>query len=155
VLRKNEANDIRMFESTVSVWTDASESGWGAAYVATEPELEEDTEMQTQAKAATETDMSTKMESEAEIEHGTGPVVTFGLWENGRMMENCMRELNAVVKAIKYGLNRGIIMDGMDIKIPSDNTDVIYNLNRKRSGWRMRKAIKALLKWLKERKIRL
>jgi hypothetical protein len=140
-----------MFESTVSVWTDASESGWGAAYVATEPELEEEIEIPTEAEAAEETDMTIEME----MEDGTGPVVTFGLWENGRMMENCMRELNAVVQAIEYGLNKGIIADGMDIKIRSDNTNVIYNLNKKRSGWRMRKAIKALLKWLKERRIRL
>jgi hypothetical protein len=147
-LRRNEPNDIRPFESAVTVWTDASESGWGAAYLRTEPMADEEQETMAETETEAETKMQTEMETEVE------PMVAYGLWRKEERMENCMRELNAVILAMEEGFRRGIIVEGMDVRIRSDNTNVCYNVNRKRSGWRMRKRVKELLNWLKERRIR-
>jgi hypothetical protein len=65
-----------------------------------------------------------------------------------------MRELMAVVHVIINGVQRGWIMEGTDVLVRTDNTNVVYNLNRKRSGWRMRKALKEFLIRLKEKRIR-
>jgi hypothetical protein len=60
-----------------------------------------------------------------------------GWWNKREVYVNCMRELMAVVHVIINGVQRGWIMEGTDVLARKDNTNVVYNLNRKRSGWRM------------------
>ena len=76
-----------------------------------------------------------------------------GWWT--REAANCMRELMAVIMVVKASLRRGWLQEDSDILIHSDNTNVVYNLRKKRAGWRMRKAIKAFTQWLAERRIRI
>jgi hypothetical protein len=52
-------------------------------------------------------------------------------------------------------VRKGLIVENSDVLVRSDNTNAVYNLNRKRSGWRMRRAVKSFLVWLKQRQIRI
>jgi ribonuclease HI len=79
---------------------------------------------------------------------------TYGLWINGQSMANCLRELEAVIQGLRYAVEIGLLRAGQDVRVRCDNTNVVYNINRKRSGWRMRKRLKTLFRWLKEMKIR-
>ena len=70
-------------------------------------------------------------------------------------MENCLRELEAIMIAIKWGLQDNSVKDNQDLLVWTDNTNCMYNLNRKRSGWRMRQRVKEILQFLKQHRIRL
>jgi hypothetical protein len=119
-LRNNTPNDIRPFEATVTLFTDASETGWGAT-----------------------------------LRRRRGrPRWMFGWWSEDEVEVNCLREVAAVVKTVKRAVQKHMIMKGEDVLIHSDNTAVVFNLHKKRSGWRMRAAVKDFLKWLKAKRIR-
>jgi hypothetical protein len=79
----------------------------------------------------------------------------FGWWTENEVEVNCLRELAAIVLTVKRGVMKGTIEMGDDVMIRTDNTNAVYNLNRKRSGWRMRTAVKEFLAWLKLKRIRL
>jgi hypothetical protein len=82
----------------------------------------------------------------------------FGWWQRrhgGKQEVNCMRELQAVILAIKISLRRGWIREGCDVMIHSDNTNVVFNLRKKKAGWRMRKRVKKFMDWLKHKRIRI
>jgi hypothetical protein len=78
----------------------------------------------------------------------------FGWW-NGQQVANCCRELAAVVISVQRALKKRLITEGEDIIVHTDNTNVQYNLDRKRSGWRMRPMVKDFLRWLRSKAIRL
>lgn len=119
-LRANIANDIRTFDPAVRLYTDASETGWGA------------TIRRLNARARW----------------------MYGWWTEGEVEVNCLRELNAVVIAVQRAVQKGQIVEDEDVLVFTDNTNVEYNLNRKRAGWRMRAAVKHFVKWLKQKRIR-
>jgi hypothetical protein len=66
-----------------------------------------------------------------------------------------MRELRAVILVVQRSLERGWLQEGCDVTIHTDNTNVLYNLRKKRAGWRMRSTVKAFMIWLTEKRIRL
>ena len=70
-------------------------------------------------------------------------------------MINCMRELTAVVRVTQRAIKHRLINDGDDILVYSDNTNVVYDLDRKRAGWRMRPLIRTFLRFLQQKRIRL
>jgi ribonuclease HI len=119
-LRANRPSNIRAFEPAVTLFTDASETGWGA------------TLKRRTARARW----------------------MYGWWNQDEAEVNCLRELAAVVKAMKTAVKKRQVFEQEDVLIRSDNTNVVYNLNRKRSGWRMRAAVKEFMKWLKQKQIR-
>jgi hypothetical protein len=119
-LHDNTPNDIRPFENVSTIYTDASETGWGATL----------------------------------RRLGLKARWMFGWWVDDTEI-NCMRELNAVVIAVTRAHQKELIHDGDDVLIRSDNTNVVYNLDRKRAGWRMRAKVKDFVRWLKARRIRL
>jgi hypothetical protein len=122
-LRANEAASIQAFEPTKTIYTDASETGWGGS-ITKEKELEE--------------------------------IWMFGWWTKEKAeMVNCLRELEAVEKVLNKAWTEGHLKEGEDVMIYTDNTNVEYNLNKKKSGWRMRAKVKQLILWLKERQIRI
>jgi hypothetical protein len=120
-LRENTPNSIRPFEAATTIYTDASENGWGA----------------TVRRLTNRTRWM------------------FGWWHGKEAEVNCMRELKAVILAVERALKKRIIIEGEDIQIFTDNSNVEFNLNKKRAGWRMRPAVKAFVQWLKERRLRL
>ena len=61
----------------------------------------------------------------------------------------------AVIIIVKVSLKKGWVREGDDILVHSDNTNVVFNLRKKRAGWRMRKAVKAFMQWLAGKRIRL
>jgi hypothetical protein len=66
-----------------------------------------------------------------------------------------VRELKAIILLVVISVRRGWVKEGSDVLIHTDNTNCEYNLRRKRSGWRMRRRIRAFMTWLAERRIRL
>jgi hypothetical protein len=79
----------------------------------------------------------------------------WGWWTEKEAAEvNCMRELAAIVAALRKGLQKRLVKVGDDIIIFTDNTNCSYNINRKRAGWRMRQAVKRLMVWLKQNNMR-
>ena len=70
-------------------------------------------------------------------------------------MINCMRELEAVIMVVQRATQLQLVVSGDDILVYSDNTNVVYNLDRKRAGWRMRQRVKEFFIWLKQKRIRL
>jgi hypothetical protein len=121
-IRTNVPNDIRAHDPTITLYTDASEAGWGSMCVA-------------------KPDMAERL--------------MFGWWKVKERDVNCIRELRAVEKAVMRCWMEDLVEENTDILIYTDNTNVEYNLNRKRAGWRMRKEVRTFLMWLKERNIRL
>jgi hypothetical protein len=120
-IRENKPNNIMAFQPTVTVWTDASTTGWGA--------------------------LCTTIQG--------GDRMMYGWWNPKTEVANCLRKLNAVIRTIRQALVTNMIQEGVDILVRSDNTNVCFNLNKKRSGWRMRKTVKTFVQWLKERRIRI
>ena len=80
---------------------------------------------------------------------------SYGLWSNGTKTANCMREFRAVRQGLQTVFDAGILRPGQDVRVRCDNTNVVYNINRKRAGWRMRKELEALVLWGRERQIRI
>jgi hypothetical protein len=80
----------------------------------------------------------------------------WGWWTESEANEaNCLRELAAIALALRKGVQKQLVKRGEDVIVYTDNTNCQYNINRKRAGWRMRKEIKRLMKWLKENQIRI
>jgi hypothetical protein len=52
-------------------------------------------------------------------------------------------------------LEKGWLQEGYDVVIHTDNTNVLYNLRKKRAGWQMRSTVKAFMTWLSAKRIRL
>jgi hypothetical protein len=79
----------------------------------------------------------------------------YGWWKKGEVEVNCLRELNAVIRVVQRSLRGGLIQEGSDVLVKCDNTNVVYNVNRKRAGWRMRRRVKEFVAWLKKKRIRI
>jgi hypothetical protein len=131
-LRANVPNDIRPFQPTCEIYSDASETGWGGWII-----LCNNQHHQKQLKTHTP-------EEERWL---------CGWWKDEAI--NCIRELKAIIILVKLCVQRGWLKENSDVLIHTDNTNCEYNLRRKRSGWRMRKMIKAFMLWLTKKKIRL
>ncbi|GHU24095.1 hypothetical protein FACS189472_17090 [Alphaproteobacteria bacterium] len=85
-LRQNTPNSIRPFEAVVVLYTDASETGWGATA----------------------------------RRYRTKPRWMYGWW-NGEGVQNCLRELYAVILAVKEATGKGRVKEEIGLENEASN----------------------------------
>jgi hypothetical protein len=75
-------------------------------------------------------------------------------WRPSEAAVNCIRELRGCINTVKRSWHEGLVKEGSDVLVRTDNTNVEYNVNKKRAGVRMRKMVKEFLQWLDQKQIR-
>jgi ribonuclease HI len=127
-LRANEPRSIRPFVPTATIDTDASDTGWGATLQRPQTQLQ----------------------------------LIFGWWKgrmivrsSGAKVTSNEHEMRAVEITLRHAIATQQIYDCKDVLLRSDSTTVVFDVNRQAAGINLRPALRSLLRFLQQRRIRL